>query len=393
MKFRRLEEELVTLCAQTKLTETTKVRIEAIIHEPLDWAYMLDFAQRHHITPLLFNNLLTYWKYAPPTIIMDTLKQWYHQHSLRNLMVTAELLKLQRLLKKQQIDILSVKGAVLAKQVYGDVRFRQFADLDVVIHMSTLKRATELLLQNGYSLTDNVNLDPESTYVQAHYNYAFAHKSGLFHLELHWRLWQSEFGLMFNLDDVWTTLHPVAFTEKEAVLTLSNPDLLLYLCAHGAKHQWSRLSWICDVNELLTSGVSLDWDRLIAQCKQQRIMRTVLLGVYLTHSLFGTPLPAELRSLIEADHEIERLAADTHKHLMKSEEENHDVGYYLRMREHWLDRVMYFIRLIERRLIPSERDTSLFKLPRHLFFLYYLIRPIRLAVQRVFKIESSSAAD
>lgn len=319
---------------------------------------------------------------------MDSFRQWYQRHSFRNLLITAELLKLHKLFARQGIPMIAVKGAVLAKQVYGDVRLREFGDLDIVIHMSDLGRTIELLLKNGFVDTFQINIDPDSTYVKSHYNYALSHKTGLFSVEIHWRLWQSEFGSLIKLEDVWQLARPVKFNDREEVLTLTGSDLLLYLCAHGSKHQWSRLSWICDVNELLRSGVEIDWQTVIAQNQRFRSLRMVLFGVYLAHSVFETPLPAPLQSLIARDPEIPALAREIQDRLIQRADHSGELGYYLRIREHWIDKLLHLTRLAGRQMIPNDRDTSLIKLPRRLFFLYYLIRPIRLLLERVLRLNT-----
>src|SRR3712207_8653927 len=38
---------------------------------------------------------------------------------------------------------------------------------------------------------------------------------------------------------------------------------LLILCVHGTKHIWGRLSWICDVAELLRTQPDMDWEYVL----------------------------------------------------------------------------------------------------------------------------------
>src|SRR5207244_11975507 len=54
------------------------------------------------------------------------------------------------------------------------------------------------------------------------------------------------------------------------VRTLSAEHLLLVLCAHGAKHCWERLGWICDVAELLRGTPALDLSGMLAQARSLR---------------------------------------------------------------------------------------------------------------------------
>jgi putative nucleotidyltransferase-like protein len=45
----------------------------------------------------------------------------------------------------------------------------------------------------------------------------------------------------------------------QTVMTLSPEDLLVYLCAHGAKHVWEKLIWIVDVAGLINRHSDPDW--------------------------------------------------------------------------------------------------------------------------------------
>ena len=48
------------------------------------------------------------------------------------------------------------------------------------------------------------------------------------------------------------------------VSSLAMENLLWLLCVHATKHKWARLSWICDVAELLRSQPQLNWEKVIA---------------------------------------------------------------------------------------------------------------------------------
>ena len=48
----------------------------------------------------------------------------------------------------------------------------------------------------------------------------------------------------------------------QPVPTLSLELLFLVLSAHGTKHQWQKLSWLVDLNELMLAHPELDFGRV-----------------------------------------------------------------------------------------------------------------------------------
>ena len=80
----------------------------------------------------------------------------------------------------------------------------------------------------------------------------------------------------------------------QSVRTLSPEDLLIYLCVHGTKHRWERLTWIADVAELVQSSGDIDWQTTIERSTALGSLRVVLLGLYLSHAVLGTRLPSRV---------------------------------------------------------------------------------------------------
>ncbi len=304
MEFQNPEEELVVLCAQTPLVDSAKARIQTLLEQPVVWADCHQFAQAHQITPLFFQTLFTHWKRTPPSTFIDSLRQWYQQHSIRNLMVTAEMLKFQNFCKEQELPMLVIDGPVLAKQAYGDVRLRQYDRLDVVVHANDVSRMRDLLLENNYEPV--AATVPDSTSDHA----VFAHRSRLFNFALHWQVWPRKFDGGVTLDGAWERLTPVWFTEREAVSTLGGGDLLLYLCAQGSARGWAQLSLVCDVNQLLRSRATFDWGAVGQQIERAHDASGLLVGLVLARSLFGTALPAEIAALIVKDSQITARSAE-----------------------------------------------------------------------------------
>ena len=83
--------------------------------------------------------------------------------------------------------------------------------------------------------------------------------------------------------------------------TLAPEDLLFFLCLHGSRHLWARLSWICDVAQLLRRNPALDWAQVLAQARRAGGQRMLFLGLALAHKLLAAPLPPEVEQAVHGD--------------------------------------------------------------------------------------------
>src|SRR5437870_3000271 len=167
----------------------------------------------------------------------------------RRLRATGELLSLLELFEADGIPAAPFKGPVLAAVLYGDVALREFVDLDILVRRRDVGRATDVLLSRGYRPEVPVEAGHEAALLASGYHYPLRRDDGLA-VELHWNLAPREFPYPLDAEEVWTRLRPVPLGGR-TVHTLGAEDLLLFLCAHGAKHCWWRRQWVADVAELI----------------------------------------------------------------------------------------------------------------------------------------------
>ncbi|MBC6423235.1 MAG: nucleotidyltransferase family protein [Hormoscilla sp. SP5CHS1] len=106
---------------------------------------------------------------------------------------------------------------------------------------------------------------------------------------------------------------------KNKVDTLSKENLLLYLCAHSAKHNCSYLNWICDLAELLSSHPDMDWELILSRTGKLGTRRMLFLGLALARDLLGAMLPSQISQQIESSPEIIALSRQVRSGLFRSE--------------------------------------------------------------------------
>jgi hypothetical protein len=339
------------------------------------------------VLPLLYRNLKATCREAVPESILLQLRDHFADNARRNLFLTGQLLRIVRLLEAKQIPVLPFKGPILASLVYGDLSLRTFWDLDVLVRTQDVLKAKDWLISEGYRQYNQYTSAQEKVYLRSPNgkDFRFVRDDGGVIVELHWRL-ACSFLFRLEPEQLWKDLTRVPFVG-ETVLSFSPEALLLILCVHGAKHYWQRLEWVCDVAELIRSRPELDWNAAIQNARQLGSERLLLLGLFLANDLLEAPLPEWVRQQILGDRQVGLLAAKVRNWLFRSADDSPGFferhAYQLKMKEGLRDlvrlRIHYWFHYLGIYLTPTARDRAVLTLPAFLSFIYYLIRPIRLA--------------
>ncbi len=371
--------ELLICCARARMNAETADRIRTLLRQETDWTHLLQAADWHGLTPLVYWHLSGSAPDAVPKAVMDHLRARFHEIAGRNLFQTAKLLELLDLFAISGIVAIPYKGPALASLAYGNLALREFVDLDFLVRERDVPKAQRILISQGYRPELPLGPSQEAAFREYHYHSTFLNDADGVIVELHWRVAPRYFAFALDVERLWERLKPMSLVGKE-VLTLSPEDWLLILCAHGAKHRWEQLKWICDIAELIRVQEALDWGLVTEQAMSLGVARMLFLGLVLARDLLGAALPGEVVRRARADPVVESLAAQIRAQLFSKPEIPSTLGemslFHLRARERFRDRLRYCLRLA---VTPTVGDWQFVPLPRPFFPLYYLLRPIRLA--------------
>ena len=329
-----LEAQVLLCCAQSCHNPASTHQLSSLLRQGLDWTSLIQLAERHRVLPLVYRALQAVNSDTVPQPIRAELYHDFHANAQRNLFLAGTLLKLLRLLENHQIPAISYKGPVLAMLAYGNLTLRQFGDLDILVHKKDVARAQDLLLSQGYRWWEQ---RPLTFFPRQRKVYELFNEEGQVLVELHWAVTSSTF--YFPLDPValWQSLETVVLLDKP-VHTLSREHLLLILCAHGAKHHWDRLAWICDIAMLLHVCADINWQHLLEHAERLGSRRMLLLGIFLAYTLLGTSLPDNLQQRLRSDPAIPGLAAEVQARLFTNASQPLSA----------IDRPLFYLRLRDR---------------------------------------------
>ena len=157
---------------------------------------------------------------------------------------------------------------------------------------------------------------------------------------------------------MWDRLEELPFGTRQ-VSSLPWDVYLVYLCVHGSKHVWRRLSWVADVARLLETRdpeVALAAEDLARQFQSERML---LLGVALADALFGAQAPPSLLRRARGDRAVRALVRQVLGRQIDGDpiERFDEAWFLLRMRDSVVDVPRYLRHLTELAAV-SSRDLS-----------------------------------
>ena len=279
------------------------------------------------------------------------------------------------------VSAIPYKGPVLAASAYGNLGLREFVDIDVLVRKQEVFRAQELLLAEGYRPQYLLTPAQEAAFIRYNCEHSFVHGNGGGAVDLHWAIAERHFSFPIDYEGLWRRLDRISLGGRD-VFTLSPEDLLLVLCVQGFKDAWERLKHICDVAEVIRGHQDMDWGRVVEQADASGGRRTLFLGLALASDLLGTTLPEEIAQRVQTDPAVRTLARRVNGRLFRtsgSPRRFPEVMFrpiHVQMRERLRDKVRYCVRSVTTHTVG---DWMAFPLPRPLFPLYYVLRPVRLA--------------
>jgi Uncharacterised nucleotidyltransferase len=406
------EHRLILACAQCQPDIAQINQILDDYADSLDWERFIQTVSWHGVLPLIYRNLSTLAPLRVPKSILSQLMKLYLINSSHNQRLTASLQDLVALFNLRGIPILSFKGPVLSELAYGSIHLRRFSDIDLLVRESDVPAVSEILKSQGFQTKDDVfalmqengsfqhnenplsipknllnNINLASKEASHAGEEAFIHKDNFVTVDLHWQLMPSFFPVAFDLNQVWLTRQSFV-VEQSAVDSLNPQDLLLYLCAHGSKELWRNLIWVCDVAEVIRVYPDLPWLHLWERAKTLGMERMFLLGLALAHDFLDMPLPTVLQDQVLHHAAVQELLQVFKRRIFTDIEvliEKREQGFWLfhnplhlKLRDRLRDRLPQYWLTFCFTITPNSEDQQFLALPKALYPLHYLVRPIRI---------------
>ncbi len=338
--------------------------------------------------PLVWRYLESNPQRPIPEPFKRELRFHYHGNALRNKTLWKELFRITGLLEDQGIPLIAFKGPVLAASAYGGVAMRQFSDLDILVERSRMPVVVKLLAGHGF-VPERAAIEVVGDEFFQAAEILFVKSGSATALDVHWEMMPRYFPFLPEADAMRHRRVRFVCEDGEAPI-LSPHDQLLMLCVHGTKHGWPSLGSVADIAAAIRTGI--DWPVLLDEATAVGARRMLLLAVALAHELLGAQVPGFVLDAAKGDRAVSAMVPRLISALFVGSSEArqpffNDWMVPLRTIESNRAHLRY---VIDRMFAPTYDDWQFLRLRRPLFPLYYLLRPLRLAIEQAPRLASAA---
>ncbi len=371
--FSELEPEhrLLLACARPRIGDDARARIAALL-EAVDWRRVVGTAEAHGVMALVLRRIGAPGVGVSPGIAAAG-DRYLAKQAERNAALTQTLKVILQAFAIKGVEAIAFKGPVVAQLAYGDAALRRYRDLDILVREKDASVACDILTELGFRNADAFTPAQQAA-VRRYSGQDIVFKDGVA-VEPHWALAPRTLSLNLDYDGLFARACDVDLGGV-VVRSFGPEDLVLVLCLHGSKEEWTRLLWIADLAHMIEARPDLDWGVLLKRAREQGSLRMVLVGLILAADLLDS-IPPPVQEAIARDPEARALADRAASRLFDADRREASIyrlsAFRWRMRERSADRMRYLIRTV---VTPRDIHFSLMRLPDALFSLYV---PLKLA--------------
>lgn len=345
------------------------------------WGEFLRLAERHKVSALAARGLQMTGLQPVPDEVHQRMAQAHRDQVRRCLSQVRELLRLLPALAEAGAGALPLKGPALSQQLYGDPCVRHSGDIDLLIDPAGIGRADDVLIGCGYTRLrpDFAPGDPRWAAFCHIIHHAVYGRPGSAPLELHWRLHPMRRLQPVAVSELLDTAGHVTFAGIRFPV-LDPVDQLLFLAGHGARHNWFRLAWLCDIPALLAQMD--EGQQRAAQRRAQKLglERPLALALLMARQALAMPIPASLDTAALRDPVVGKLMVTAHNAITANA--GKPALYPVKLFRIRLQSKLRLKRQLGYKLecvkifLVDWRDVNALRLPVTLHFLYVLLRPV-----------------
>jgi len=367
-------------CANPHFAEDHKMMLTGLLSDTLDWDAVIRNAQYHKVIPLLHRTLTTHFKKDVPAHVLARIAALFKSNSLHSLVVSASLINVIKLLQKHAIEVLPVKGPILAEKLYGSIAMRTYSDVDILVHQRDIEKVLTILMENEYTLhPEGIRRSTFLKFLKHYHHGRLIDNNGVL-IELHWELSGFYVPAPMTLESLQTFLIKSTFNNCP-ILDLTDEINYIFFSLHSNKHCFTKLDYVCTIAGQIKNAPHLDWEMIFVLGKKFRMHKRILVANALVNNIFGPAIQIPQKYL-PANNSFPARFADT---IVANEFTDtskaakiHPLKMLIKYQALVMDRKSDALLFILRSLVIPDHDVwHTPNLSDALFPLYFLYKPYR----------------
>lgn len=227
-----------------------------------DWSKFTEIAMQKFCVTYAYNALSRIPQNTVPAKDLENMRVAAKITSLRALKVAAAQVSFHlSCIKPIHAKHAYVKGPALSIQHGRNFTERNCRDIDILVAGEHFEAVAIAAWENNYSLALSVNpLKAAAKIRDVKFLARFTNEVKIFSpdgivIELHRRL--DKQSKIFNPDEALASVEKITLSGVD-MNTLSPSLHFVYICYHHARHLWSHLHWLADLDLMITKGCSRD---------------------------------------------------------------------------------------------------------------------------------------
>lgn len=388
---------------------STLAALNTLLERPeTNYAEIALHSRLHRIRPVIFRILL---QANCPEDFKARIKTELHSITLSNFSIAKETERIIQGLAKIGVTAIPYKGVAFSKQFYGDISMRESSDIDLIIDAADLEKTFPFFEGDGFHAAMSMGEDYKNLgraeFLHQNKDFCFdkigKDGSPSFHVELHWEITHPRYLAPKFLNQFDRNVIESGNLINAKCQLLQTAEHVRAICLHHMVHDGIEyIKTLLDLGQGLKKNSELNQDdtassaseKLALAKKMEAMNETYEIGAILQsiESLFG--IQPHFR--IETTTRTQEACVHIINYNLTS-----TVGRYQRHRMFSL--INHYRRTVKNRILfikdrslqqtfikhywlnvvsPQQAEKEFIKLPGFLHFLYFIIRPIRIALRK-----------
>ena len=257
------------------------------------WEELSEYALQESITPILYELLSNNDEMAAEKLF--AFRNYYLDSAANNALLFQELKILLIKLRQVQIEVILLKGAALATQIYPNVAMRPMVDLDILVKPNDAPVLIKTLQSFGYRI---LRQEEKPGFTLNFENEISLYKQDSIPkiVEVHWSLFNSIY-YQYKISNnwLWKSAVPVEIDSVPALM-LDPIAQTLHLCGHLTIHH-TGIGWLWthDLAEVIMFyRDKMDWELLINLAQRYDLVLSLQSNLLAVKDIYGKIIPDEI---------------------------------------------------------------------------------------------------